>query len=87
MKQIVTENNKVLINGVEYTPSKEILGVYIDITDSTSFIMFFEKLNKRYNISEVELNNSTYNTSEEFKSAYYSVLNLVDDEIINPIEE
>lgn len=82
MTEIITENNKVIINGVEYIPSKEMCGIYIDITDSTSFIMFFEKLNKRYNISEVTLNSITYNTSEEFKIAYYSVLNLVDDEII-----
>jgi hypothetical protein len=71
-------NNKVLIDEKEYTPSTQILGVYIDITDSTSFIMGFEILTKRYSISEILLDNQSFNDSQSLKDYYYTVLDLQD---------
>jgi len=73
-----TNDNKVIIDDVEYTPSNEILGVYLDITDGTSFILGFEIITKRYSVSEVTLDSITYNTSEEFKVAYFTALNLTE---------
>jgi hypothetical protein len=76
-----TNDNKVIIDDVEYTPSNEILGVYLDITDGTSFILGFEIITKRYSVSEVTLNVVSYNNSLDFKNEYYNILGLSDENI------
>jgi len=76
-----TNDNKVIIDDVEYTPSNEILGVYLDITDGTSFILGFEIITKRYSINEITLNGVSYNNSLDFKNEYYNILGLSDENI------
>ena len=76
-----TNDNKVIIDDVEYTPSNEILGVYLDITDGTSFILGFEIITKRYSVSELTLNGVSYNNSLDFKNEYYNILGLSDENI------
>ena len=71
-------NNKVMIDGIEYTPSTQILGVYIDITDLTSFIMGFEIITKRYSVTEILLDGESFIDAQSLKDYYYTVLNLQD---------